>query len=360
MKKQNAGFILIFSLLMLATITAIVTYVYVRGSVYVPMIRTMIDREKAKMVALGGVQVAMAQLVRPYKEEEIKKEGKPVAGEQGLKEEKFFLTNFLPTMNRWQEYELKEEMDGIDSQLRICLMSEEGKININQIYDYEKKQFRGKGQQTGDWEKILQDLFKQVERIQGGKDLLKALETFLKKREYTVHDVTELLHIKEFEIFRSQQRYAPPEPKKSENKDQKERVYLTDIFTVDSGKRTVNPFFFSDSLSALLSLPRAGYGDNKERVARIQEGLQKLKQPIVWKNDWSSLLKPIYQKELQSLPKDIESVFDTSTTPRIFSVISQARVASTMQQLFVILERTKKMSKGKASYVVNIKKLYWL
>lgn len=401
MKKLCSGYILVFSMLTLAGLTAMATYLVTRASVYVPFVRTVIDREKAKLVALGGVQVAMAQLARTslqdnQAQETQESQAKAKSGAEAetsantqaqgqpeklaggaFKEEKFFLTNFLPVMNRWQEYVLKEEVEGIDSTLRICLMCEEGKININQIYNYAQKQFYGKGQSAGDWEKILQELFKNIERMQGGKDLFKAFETFLKKQEYKLLDVTQLLLIPEFEIFRRHQFYNPSSLKNrgsnstgtsintgvsgpEDSPENGARVYLTDIFTVESGKRTINPWVLSAATTELLQLKNINTQDKKELTERVQESLKNLNKAIVWKNDWTTLLKPIYQKELQSLPKGIESIFDTSITPRIFSVISQARVGSTMQKLFVILERTKKVNKGKTNYAVNIKKLYWL
>jgi hypothetical protein len=391
--KKFPGYILVFSMLTLAGLTAMATYLVTRTAVYAPFVRTIIDREKAKLVALGGVQVAMAQLARTAMQDESQSQiqgqsqsstesqgsgaaastqasGQPEKAAGGAFEEKFFLTHFLPVINRWQEYQLKEEIEGIDSTLRICLMCEEGKININQIYNYAQKQFYGKGQPAGDWEKILQELFKNIERIQGGKDLFKAFESFLKKQEYKLIDVTQLLLIPEFEVFRRHQFYNPPSLKnKSANTGAHElgdnpeggtHVYLTDIFTVESGKKTVNPWVFSAGIAELLQLKNISEQGKKELTEQVQELLKSLNKAIVWKNDWTTLLKPIYQKELQSLPKGIESVFDTSTTPRIFSVISQARVGSTMQKLFVILERTKKVNKGKTNYAVSIKKLYWL
>lgn len=42
--------------------TVLVSYVFTSGSIHVPFIKTMIDREKAKQLALGGIQIAISQL----------------------------------------------------------------------------------------------------------------------------------------------------------------------------------------------------------------------------------------------------------------------------------------------------------
>lgn len=364
--ESRAGYILIFSLLMLATLSAIATYIMTRGSIYIPFMKTVQEREKALLIAHGGIEVAIAQLSRMYTQEDIEKNGNKIANKKNSppspetqkgSPEKQFLLNFLPTINRWQEYNLHENVDGIDGRIRICITCEEGKININNIYDYQKKQFYGKGQPEKNWEAIMQELCQNIERIQGSKNLFGALETFLKKREYKLLDVTELLHVKEFELFRDYQFYAPPES--SRNNDQK-NLYLTDIFTIDSFKRTVNPWFFSNALLTLLSLPEAQVGDVEARITSAPQWLENFHQPKSWKNDWQTLLQPIYQKNLASLPKNIESIFDTSTNPRIFSVISEGKVGTVTKQLFALIERTKHTYKDKTRYDVKIKKLYWL
>ena len=55
------------------------------------------------------------------------------------------MSRILPTLNRWQEFDLKEKVDGVDGQIKVCLMCEEGKINLNRIIDFEKGTFDGDG-----------------------------------------------------------------------------------------------------------------------------------------------------------------------------------------------------------------------
>jgi hypothetical protein len=237
-------------------------------------------------------------------------------------------------------------------------MCEEGKININNIYDYKNKKFYGQGQPQGDWAAILEELCKQIERAQGGSGLFKALESFLKNRSYKVLDVTELLLIPEFNIFRGHQFYEPPT--RTTTKEEKKFIYLTDIFTVESGKKTINPWFFSAALLELLSLPPVQYADKEERTENVKTWLKDFRLAKSWKTDWTLLLQPMYQKDLLSLPKNIESIFDTSANPRIFSVISEGQAGTVTKQLFAILEQTKHAYKNKIRYNVRLKKLYWL
>ena len=56
------GYILIVTLLMIASMTAVGTYIFLRSTVFIPFMHTMYDREKAKVLAMGGLQIAIQQL----------------------------------------------------------------------------------------------------------------------------------------------------------------------------------------------------------------------------------------------------------------------------------------------------------
>src|SRR5690606_18056883 len=100
---------------------------------------------------------------------------------------------FVPRINRWQTFSLTEEKDGINGTIQICLMSEEGKININRIYDFEKKKFIGEGNKQEDWKILLQEIFNQIEKQANTKGLFEAFTAFLKKQDGPLDDVTQLL-----------------------------------------------------------------------------------------------------------------------------------------------------------------------
>lgn len=363
-RSSPPGYILIVSLLMLATLTTIATYIMTRGSIYVPFMRTIQEREKAIVLARGGIEIARAQLSYVYDQEESEKSETSKPGETKKPsinqqiDDQLFLMDFIPTINRWQYFGLTEQNDGIDGSIRICTMCEEGKINLNTIYDYKKKQFIGKGQQTGDWDAFMQEICKKIEQAEGGTDVFKALSSFLKKRTYKLIDVTELLHIPAFSVFKARQRYQPPSLQHTP--DSKAPLYLADIFTVDSHKKTINPWVFSNALAILLELPTVHADDTVKRLESVEEWFKEFRQPKTWKTDWTALLQPMYQKDLSHLPKNIEVLFDTSTNPRIFSVISEAQVGTVTRQLYALLERTKRTHHNKTQYNVQIKKLYWL
>ena len=143
-------------------------------------------------------------------------------------------------------------------------------------------------------------------------------------------------------------------------KQKKRPLYLTDIFTVDSGTSTIDPWFFSDSLLGLLDIKRAQLGDVETRSKEVKNWLQKFKLVTNWKTDWAALLKPMYEKDFAQLPKLFESVLVSSAAPKNFSVRVHAKVQSVEQQLFAIVQRIGHSQNGEIVYAGKIKKLYWL
>ncbi len=367
--KTQQGYILILTLLITSAAIAVVTYIFNRGSVHVPFMQTMIEREKAKMLAMSGVQIAIAQLSRTMPEEKKekhieKKEQKPDLG----KEAKSFLMYLLPVINRWQEYELKEKIDGIDGQINICIMCEEGKININQIYDFEHLAFVGEKQKQGNWKLVMQEICKRIEKISKGKDLFQAIEKFLKTRQYKINDVTELLTIKEFAVFKNAVFYEPHVTLDDDFgssdfvglKKGKRPIYLTDIFTVWSQSSKIEPWFFSDSINGVFNFPRAQANEINKRKGQVEGWTKEFKQKTTWKSDWKKYMVPLYGKELRTLPKDIELMFSSTFDPIMFSVLCYATVGKVTQRVFAILERTRHSQNEQIVYDVKIKKLYWL
>ncbi len=357
-RKNKGGYILLLTLLITSAAIAVVTYIFNRGTVHIPFSQTMIKREKAKMLAIGGVELAIAKLAKKAPKEEKRAEEKEKKTD-AAKEAKHFLTNILPAINRWEEFSLDEEIDGTDGTIKICLMSEEGKININNVYDFEQLQFVGEKTKNKNWKILLQEVFQRIEKGTKAKDLFQAFEKFLKSRQYKVNDVTELLTIKEFEIFKNAVFYEPLIKKEKER--EKQQFYLTDIFTTWSSDTNLDPWLFSDSINGIFGLPRASTAEVSKRKEQVSGWLKEFKLKVTWNvNEWKKYMVPVYGKELRVLPKNIESILSDTFAPKMFSVLSYGTVGAVTQRLFAILERTEHSQNGQIVYDVKIKKLYWL
>jgi len=361
MKKSSSGYILIVTLLMIAGMTAIGTYIYLRSTVFFPLMRTVYDREKAKVLALGGLQIAIRQLSQfnePQSEQASSPQnaGQPSKSKQESGGPLQLFARLMPIINRWQTFPFQKKIDGIDGSLQICLVCEEGKININRIYDFDKGTFHGQGQAKGDWQKIMELVCKEIEQALGGKELLSSLETFLKSRKYPLYDTTELLTIKEFEIFRNHIFYQPD----TKTGDTKINMYLTDIFTTFSNKSTLEPRFFSDSMLSILKLAQTASTDETKRAEQVSTMQKNFKQTAQWPSDWETQLKPFYEKDLQSLLNGLDSVLSTQFNPTQFSVLTYGTVGAVTQRLLAIVKRNKRAHNGQTGYDITIRKIYWL
>lgn len=373
LKKNHQGYVIPLVLMILSLSIAIVTYIFIRATVYVPYMSFMEKREQARMLALGGVNIALSQLTKSEKggdKEEKKKDEDPA---------KQFIKNILPALNRWQIFALKKDIEGIDAQIQISISCEAGKIPINEIYDFESQKFiefedasggqrvvippgsqkAEKKPEKKSWRDILKELFKRIESQTDGKNLLEAFEKFLKTRQYKVNDVSELLTIKEFDVFKHSVWYEAPHQKK-EKKGEKHPLYLQDLFTITSSKK-INPWFFSDSIAGILNLPRAKPGDVKDREKQVQKWLQNYKAVQDWKTEWEKQLKPVYGVDLESLPKGIEMTFDNTTVPTYFSVVSQGTVDEVTQRVvaYVVLTCSDNSEKEQCREL-SIYRMYWL
>lgn len=363
--KKLPGYIMIFTLLAIGAAMVIATYMGHRASYYLPFSQIIFEREKAKTLALSGVEIAIAQLAFvPDKKETQKEQSTTPASPDKSKDaqsssatakdnpEKEFLTRILTTLNRWQDFDLKENSDGIDAKISICLMCEEGKINLNKIIDFKKNTF--KGNDTTGWKAIMQEICKSIDRIAKTGDLFSAYEKIVKEIQFPFNDATELITRKEFTPFKNILFYQPPTTKKQDT------IYLTDIFTIWSSSEKIEPWLFSDSINALLGLPRVEVDDIKKRKEQIENWMKNFKERSNWQQDWETILMPIYGKELRSLPKNIDSMLNTTFAPVYFSVRVHAKVGDVTQIVYAILERNKQLTDGNTEYNVILKKLYWL
>lgn len=350
---KKSGYILVLSLMMVSLCVVLVTALVDRGTVFLPFTATYQHRQQAYMLALSGVQIAKSQLAVVPKQEEAKadqaKQAATVPDEKARATA--LLQKLFPVLNRWQTFDLTQEKDGIDGHIKLCIMCEDGKIDINALYDFEKQQFAGQGQEAEKVKKVLQELFSSIEKQTQGKNLFQSVEAFLKKRGYPLDDPTQLLLVKGFEGFKNNVFY---EPLVSKNEKEKKQLYLTDIFTVWTGKKTVEPWFFSSSVQQILGLRVSP--DSKKAAAALKSFTVQAQWPVTWNSTFAQL----YETEFAALPKNIDSLLSKKFEPKIFSVLVHGLFDQITQRVFAIVERVEQKSdKGQISYSVSIRKLYW-
>ena len=357
MYQPRKGYIIPFTLMLISVAVMIIVIIYQRGSLFVPYISTMHKREQARLLALSGIEIARSQLAHMVVKENKKEQPQESTEkkEEPETDAQWLFRALIPTLNRWQEFPLKKESDGINGKIQIAIAAEAGKININQIYDFEKHAFIGQGAKDGkDWQAIMKIIFTKMKKeLAINENLYEQFEKFLKERQYKLNDATELLTLDAFRGFDRTVFYEPPE-------QAKRSVYLLDIFTVYGEQDTIQPWLFSDSMLALLGLKRATNKDVKQRKEMVAKEIKKFKPTMQWEQDWNTALKPLYGMEFKSLPKGVDTILETTFDPQMFSVVSYGEVGNVTQRVYAILERISEQNKNKTYYHVKVKKLYWI
>ena len=351
--------------MVLSLTTAVVTKLYYQGSAYLPLADLVVKRQKAKMLALGGIQMAISKLAGPQvavRDDDKKDQPKTVA----------FLERILPCLNRWEMVKLTEENDGIDGSIKICVSCENGKINLNSLYDFQKHEFQDAANTAQQKEPAtqkkmnvlkmtLREVLDQLGQLTKGEiDSAKAFSAlcrFLEERKYPIIDVTELLQIKEFSYFSNYVFYAPPVDDDQNLGDQARPVYLTDIFTSWTDTVQLQPWLLSDSILAILGFPRAQPDDIMRRERAVSSWIKEFKDGAQWVTEWDKTLGKMYDTSVGAIPKEALALFDIRFNPSVFGVLSYGTVAGVTQKIYAIV---KMQSKDKDKSFFTIEKLYWI
>lgn len=348
--NASQGYILVLTLIILSIMVIMVTQLFNKGRTHLYFAKTMIEREQAKQLALGGLQLAMNQLVvNPEKDEQQKSDEKSDGKKEKQDQNLLFLKKNLSHLNLWQEYKLSDEIEGIDGNVKFCITSETGKIDINKIFDFNSKKFLHEGAAEGDMKKAINVLFASAKKFLNNKDLSEAFEKFLKQRQYKVQDVTELLAIEEFQnVFKDRVFYEPPITEKKEQRP----VYLTDIFTVWSEQPDMNVWLLSDSIRALFALKRSEINEQEQKsIEQLLSNIKSVSGDL--KTVWETSLEKLYLREFKAVSTDSTMMLSTKFRATMFSVLSYGTVGKITQKVLALIE-----VQDPAKFLV--KKLYWL
>lgn len=348
------GYTMLLAIMLIALIVFLVTNIADKSRVHTRYLKTVIDREKAKAIALSGIEIAKSQLASMEEPKEKTADPKKQSAEDKAKQ---FIRNFLPIGNSWQTFKLNKKNDGISGTLKICISCEDGKININQLFDFTNKKFFS---DKIDYKKLMQQVFEKIKKVVGGENLLVPFEKFLKARQNKLYDPTELLALEGFKEFKTSVFFNPDVFVAADSNKVKQTIYLNDLFTLWSFTRELNPWFLSHSLKVLFGLKSLKAGDSELEGKKLQELLKHFKSELKWPGSWKQLLSPLYGKEFDSLPKEVGMLMSTKFEPRVFSVLSYGTVGNVTQKLLVIMQRAQSNSSGGTSFEFRAKKFYWL
>ncbi len=355
MSNRTSGFIIVLTMMLIATSVLLVSLVINRVSAYRRMGSLWTDREKAKMIALGGIEIAISQLAQLDKKDEKNKKEKPQGSaheksaesskqdvaKKDAEKAKALVNVLFTTVNKWQTFPLKTDVEGIEGECSLYVSSEQGKINLNGLYDVKKKKFVTMG--TVDGKKFCDFISEKLKPLlerqkQKPIELTNLLENFFKNHQ-ALDDVTELFttNMQELPLFRE------PEGK---------NIAFNDLFTVMASKNTLDPFAFSTSLNRIIGVNRT---DDVKKIP--VEELFKLsqQQKIEWEKAWSPLFATLYGKDYSGLPAEIKPFLATRFETTLWSVVSYGKVGTVTSKVYAIIEKSKNPDEP-----FQIKKIYWL
>ncbi len=320
--KKSKATVLIFTLLVLSVILVLTQQLIksvMVGSVFDKM---MIQKEQAEVLALSGINLAISQLVLKEDEKQSKDETD--------KKFKEWLLKILPNLNRWQTFDLSEELDGISGKIKISISCENGKININDAFDFEKQEFKK------EYDFLLKGL--EIKGKLPAGQIYDKLTEYFKKRERKLDDVTEILNTEDLDvlnIFYNPPREALPGKKAQPNVE----ISLQDLFTIWTSNEKIEPLMLSDSMRAIFDLRRPEANDSEKLNEIFKKVADSFKKD--WGKNWNAnwdLLLPIYDKKPKIL-NAINKLLSQEFGVQVYSVLSCGIVGDVECKLLAILKK---------------------
>lgn len=340
---RQPGFILMFTMMILAAGVVLVSAVALRVHNAIKERRFLINREAAKIAAMGGVELVRTRLTHP----------------DDPKENDRFLLWLLTNHDRWQEYALPEALHDND-RVQVRVQIEAGKINLNSFYDRRKKAFvlqPGKGSNPF-WEGVA----KWVGAVSGGQDdFYTGLSAALKEQKEPLTDLTQLFASSVFSKFSLPLFPAPP--RKGEDFLSSDSAF-SDLFTFVGriNKKHFVPLFFTQALQKVCELKPFAKGKSEQEewakkiIKKMGSG------PIDWAKHWDALIAPSYKIKFQDFIKKYSCfsgafAVDGRGRESLVSVVSYGLVGGVVQGVYALLAP---YSGADSMNAYVIQQLYWI
>ncbi len=338
---NKKGYIIILALMIISLCTAIITRVVIRVNTTAQLARFNVKTENAKQLALSGLEIAIAQL---SKEKEQEKTDKKTTTTNTPSE----LDNIIPIIGKWQVFKLNKEKEESEAEtIKIFISAENGKIDLNKLFDFKKNEFKKFGNSDG--KKILSFVDEQLKKANVSK-FLEPLESLIKKRKKPFFDLTQLFESKDLESIKDLFFITPDQDK------EKTQIYITDFLTVDADSDKMSPWLLSNSVLQAIGGKAPGKG-NKESIEKLLKKIKDIPKTIDVKNNWKKYFEPLYGVAYEPINQDVKQFFSNKFQANNFSVISYGITKNQSSRLFAIVQKT---TDDKAKQVkFTIKRLYW-
>lgn len=342
-RTATKGYVLPLSLMMVATLMILVTSIINRVAVTRYVTRNEQMLAQAKLLALSGVQIACAQLQEAKEQSALQGKEKKM---QKVAEPQLGGINGFEQVSFWHEYKTTQSVDGVDGNIAWYIVPEAGKIPINALFDFKKKNFVQDAKTDG--RKVMTAVGQLLQPYLKSINFVEVVEKFLTTQKEPIDDITKFREIPELQPFTSV--FFPQQRMEKE----KNVPTFADLFTVTMTQREINPLYMSLSLQTVLAIPVPSNGSIKSTRKQLADLLLDGKTTKVFEEKNEEFL---YKKQLKDIRAEIQPLFSTKFEVTYFSVVSYGKLDALTQGVYAIIERTLNKDK-QAEYV--IRKIYWI
>ena len=163
--QNKPGYILFLLFSILSLCSVLISLYFSRVIIYRQLIQTNIKEQQCQQLAISCLDLGQSLLIP---EQEEKKEGEAKTAQETIQETLTSLQKTLikifPYLNKEKSFDLKNNKDLINAQISLSIISEHGKLNLNSLYDFEKKKFINEGK-PNDAKKLCTWLFNKIDHL---------------------------------------------------------------------------------------------------------------------------------------------------------------------------------------------------
>lgn len=343
MTTKQPGFILLLTFLMLSMSIAMVTYLLMSSQSSSSVGAVAIATERAQDIALSGVELVRRSLSN--------------AGDPGGL--KYELEQLLRFINRWRNFELHTDIDGVDGAISVYVACEEGKIDINSLFDEQKKVFvfDEKDNFSKEFWTRVGALFRSKTIGAGATSFKDFLLRHLKGRTEPLDDISELFTDESLALMPPI--FTPPPVLGEKGEVKAAPLGVSDILTVSEFMVKVQPIFLGRGMCEFLGFKGLPIDDEgREKVIKDLVGRVKFGSQISWAREWDKILAPVYGKTFSQIEGRFRfALFDKQIGARTISVLCYGKMNRKVVGVFALLLRQVEQDKR---VVYHVKKLYWI
>lgn len=307
---NKPGFILITTFFLLASASAILMLTARKEYVHARLTSTLVIQHTLKDTIYALLNCTPALFYGAKEEDEEKKSEKQKDASTLPDIQKLIkmYIRYAPDFAALPKFSAPQQQDPFSGYLKISC--ESGKLNLNGIYDFTKKDWRNEKQK-----KFCAWLFEALAKQTQTENCFADFETYLKNRGCHFNDISELYEIEKIRnTFVNN--FAPVYKKQTQKTDAKMPLYFSELFTVQTETDTINALCLTPSMVQLLGGQFSTEGLQKIDFKQIMQAIQNKNQ----QDGISTICKDLYNITFETLPLDCKSLLTMNSELNIFAI----------------------------------------